>query len=137
MSTCARAATVLADPAGLGARPRLIAAPIDNGPELLFRTPHRVLAAPYQHDVTGNLDVFDLFSARNAAAAQAITARRHVELILLCPAKPGMWLPDRGGRPSFFDQLSSGEVPGWLRVLPLPKESGVRLYEVIGGNGAP
>ena len=131
----ALAATALADPAGLGARSRLVAAPVDFGPELLFRTPHQVLAAPYQHDVTGNLDVFDLFSARDASTARAIVARRHVDLILLCPAKPGMWLP--AFRPNFFDQLSGDQAPGWLRALPMPEKSGVRLYEVIGHDDGP
>ena len=53
------------------------------------------------------------------------------DLILFCPAKQGMWLPDRHGRTNFFDQLSGGEVPAWLRALSVPTASGVRLYEVI------
>ena len=47
-----------------------------------------------------------------------------------------MWLPDRVGRSTFFDQLSRGDIPGWLRALPLPPGSGVRLYEVIDPDAA-
>ena len=119
---------VLADPTGLGARTRLIAAPIDNGAELLFVTPHNVLAAPFERNVTGNLDVFDLFTAKREEDARAIAKRRNIELILFCPSATAMWLPD--DPQSFLSQLKNGELPRWLRQVTLPRETGVWLYEV-------
>ena len=123
---------MLNDPAGLGATRRLIAAPINDGAELLFRTQHDLLAAPYHRDVEGNLDVFDFFGARQESTAKAIAIRRRIDLVLFCPSKLGMWLPPAEGGPNFFEQLTGGQVPSWLRPVRTPPHSGVRLYEVVG-----
>jgi hypothetical protein len=126
------AAAVLNDPAGLGATRRLIAAPVNDGAELLFRTRHDLLAAPFHRDVRGNLDIFDFFGARQESAARAIAARRRIDLVLFCPDALGMWLPQAEGSRNFFGQLVDGEIPDWLRPVAMPRESGVRLYEVVG-----
>lgn len=120
----------LADPAGLGARSRLIASMIDFGPELLFRTPHAVVAAPY-HRNTGIIDNYDLLSARDDAAARALTDRLGIDLILLCPEKAEMRLY-QGGKdaPTLADRLAADEAPSWLRPMETPAGSGVRLFEV-------
>jgi hypothetical protein len=133
--TCdvAAAAPVLADPAGLGARRRVILAPIHDGAELLFRTPHAVIAGPYHRDVSGNLDAFDFFTATSAAAAEAIVRRRGVELVFLCPGHVDMWLPpEEPGTTAFITALGgTGPVPPWLRRIPLPPASGAVLFEVL------
>jgi len=120
----------LSDPAGLGATVKLIAAPIDNGAELLFRTPHQVLAAPFERDVSGNLDLFDLFTAPSEDAAHAIAARRHVDIVMFCRPDASMWLPDNTG--IFLRRLQAGKVPAWLHPLAAPQASGFSVYEVAG-----
>jgi len=132
-----KAAAALTAPTGLGARARLIAAPVDNGPELLFRTPHRVLAAPYQRNASGNLDAYDFFAARDATEAHRIAARRDIDLVFFCPGDIGMWLPAHPGSRHFVDQLSVGQVPSWLRPLPLPVESHALLYQVVEPRSGP
>ena len=125
-----RISAFLSDPAGLGATVKLIAAPIDNGAELLFRTPHQVLAAPFERDVGGNLDLFDLFTAPSDDAAHAIAARRHVDIVMFCRPDAAMWLPDDPG--IFLRRLQAGKIPGWLHPLAAPPESGFSVYEVTG-----
>ena len=125
-----RISAFLSDSAGLGATVKLIAAPIDNGAELLFRTPHDVLAAPFERDVSGNLDLFDLFTAPSDDVAHAIAARRHVDIVMFCRPETAMWLPDDPG--IFLRRLQAGKVPGWLHPLAAPSQSGFSVYEVAG-----
>ncbi|MFO1059986.1 MAG: hypothetical protein U1E53_23845 [Dongiaceae bacterium] len=133
----AAAASTLDRPGGLGARPRLIIAPIDDGPELLFRTPHLVLAAPYHRNVDGNLAVYDFFAASDPEQARHIAVARHAELVMFCPGRFRMWLPADPGSPSFRDALASGKTPPWLRPVPLPPASRELLFEVVDPDGAP
>ena len=125
-----QAAAFLSDPAGLGAKVRLIAAPIDEGAELLFRTPHDLLAGPFERDAGGNLDLFDLFTARSDEAAHAIALRRHVDIIMFCRPEAVMWLPNDPA--SFISRLEKGYRPSWLTPLGAPVGSGYRVYAVRG-----
>jgi len=131
------AAPVLDDPAGLGARPRLIAAPIHDGAEILFRTPHQVLGAPYHRDGSGNLDVYDFFATPDAEVARLIARRRHIDLVLFCPAGFGMWLPGDRGASRFVDALEAGSLPAWLRPLPLAADSHALLFQVVDHAAGP
>jgi hypothetical protein len=128
------ATPTLDDPKALGGRPRLIAAPIHDGAELLFRTPHLVLGAPYHRNVRGNLDVYDFFATPDPEQARRIAQRRGIELVFFCPSKVAMWLPP--GSPHFIDALKAGTVPSWLRPLPLPAESHAQLLQVIETAGS-
>ena len=125
-----RAAAFLSDPAGLGATPRLIAAPTDEGAELLFRTPHDLLAGPFERDASGNLDLFDLFTAPSDDAAHAIALRRHVGIIMFCRPESAMWLPDDPA--NFISRLEKGYRPTWLTPLDAPAASGYRIFSVSG-----
>jgi len=58
----------------------VILAEIHDGSEILYRTPHAVLATPMIRNA-GVLDAYRILSAAGNAAAEA----RHVDLILLCP----------------------------------------------------
>lgn len=124
----ARVSPFLSNSAGLGATVKLIAAPIDNGAELLFRTPHDVLAAPFERDAGGNLDLFDMFTAPGDETAHAIAARRHVDIVMFCRQGAAMWLPDDPD--IFLRRLQAGRVPAWLHRLAAPPESGFQVYEV-------
>jgi hypothetical protein len=125
-----QAAAFLSGPAGLGAKVRLIAAPIDEGAELLFRTPHELLAGPFERDASGNLDLFDLLTARSDEAAHAIVLRRHIDIVMFCRPEAVMWLPEDPA--SFIRRLEKGDRPLWLTPLEAPAASGYRIFSVGG-----
>lgn len=125
-----QAASFLSDPAGLGAKTRLIAAPIDEGAELLFRTPHDLLAGPFEHDASGNLDLFDLFTAHSDEAAHTIALRRHIDIVMFCRPEAVMWLPEDPA--NFVTRLEKGDRPLWLTPLEAPAASGYRIFSVGG-----
>ncbi len=141
-----RAAPVLADPAGLGTTPRLIASMISLGPELLFRTPHAVLAAPYHRDHDGIMTVHALFTATDAAAAGRLAAERGIDLILVCTsmaerrvydralASPGDGAPagePAAGGTTVLQRLDEDRPPDWAVPVALPDGGGLRLYRVV------
>jgi hypothetical protein len=117
---------------------------IDSGPELLFRTPHAVLSAPYHTNVHGNLDALDFFSAPTAAQAQALASRDGIDLVVMCRDVPDMYLAGEGPhyvklpdgekrmRPnsSFAGQLALRNIPGWLTEIPVPQPANFLLFEV-------
>jgi hypothetical protein len=124
-------ATVLAEPDGWGARPRTIATFLDFGPELLYRTPHRVLAGPYHRNDEGIMDSWRLFTTTEEAEARRLVEARQVELLLLCPARDENYYGRVEG-PTLYRDLRSGSPPPWLTRRPLESEldEAFLLFEV-------
>lgn len=121
---------VLADPEGLGARPATIAAFIDFGPELLYRTPHRVLAGPYHRNYQGILAAYSLMTTSDSGDALRIVRERGVDLLLICPAVDQ---PYYGAREdAFYNTIRHGALPSWLRRFELPyEESAFEVFVVV------
>jgi hypothetical protein len=94
--------------------PRLIAADIDVGPEILYRTKHTVLAGPYHHDEAGIRAVIDLFTAANEAEAHRAADKYHVQIVMLCTHERGIWRRMAPQDSFFAGQLLDGAVPTWL-----------------------
>jgi hypothetical protein len=121
----------LADPAGMGAQPRAIAAFIDFGPELLYRTPHPILSGPYHRNAGGILDAHRIMTGADEATVRELLEARQVELLLICPPRDEFYF-GAGGEASLYGRLLSGEAPAWTRPLALPPEAGsFQLFEVV------
>jgi hypothetical protein len=126
------ALAALTDPAGLGAKARTIAAPVDAGPDILFLTRHRVLAAPYHRNIRGLSDNRRIFAGTEKEALAIIRAR-NVSAILYC--RKHAPLSAYAGRPAFLnDRLGEGRPPRWL--IPIMGEDGLGLYRVRAAAGA-
>ncbi len=153
-----RASEFLSAPWGYGDHPRVILAGMDDGPELLFRTPHMVLAAPY--NVHGNRDVFDFFNARNEADALTILRRRHVDLVLVCRHIAAYYAGFSDKNPFGYIQTDNngflhvhsskdhltmieklvGEapIPSWLKPVEIVLDKDYLLFEVhLPKNSSP
>ena len=147
----------LRDPAGLGDRPRLIRNMMNDGPALLFATPHSVLSAPY--NAKGNRDSLAFFSARDEASAQSVLRRRQVDLVLLCrnisPLYAGLTGPRRlmptlvkgkdgaldivsdEDRPTMAERLARSDPPPWLKRVVLLDDKDYLLYSVVQDGMSP
>ncbi len=116
----------LTDPAGLGGVARILAAPIDSGPSILFLTRHSVLAAPYHRNIGGLSDNRRIFAGTEEQALATVKARG-VGAILFC--RKYTFVSAYGDRPAFLnDRLASGDPPWWL--VPVVRKDGMGLYEV-------
>ncbi|HSM59471.1 MAG TPA: hypothetical protein VK849_01685, partial [Longimicrobiales bacterium] len=103
--------STLADPSGLGDRPRTVLAHVDLGPVLLYRTPHSVIATPYHRNAAGILDARRIFEETDPGAARRLMAARAVDVVVTCGVEEP---PGEPTRPSFAALLRSGSAPGWL-----------------------
>jgi len=104
------------------------------GLQLLYRTPHRVIATPYHRNVAGILDTFAIINATDPEDAYRMLIAREVDLILLCPQTKERPAP---GGTNFRDQILNNQLPEWLREVPLPPrvDKPFRLFVVSRPKG--
>ncbi|GAB4392459.1 MAG: hypothetical protein Tsb0032_08140 [Kiloniellaceae bacterium] len=113
----------------LNSDPRWSAAPqtiltfLDIGPELLYRTPHEVIATPYHRNGDGIYDSHRIMTSRDDGEARRLMARRGIDLVLLCqlPAERAFF-SDGEGDNTLYRRLDAGDPPTWLTPVPLPPE---------------
>lgn len=125
-------AAFLADTPPFSQAPQTVAAFTDLGPVLLYRTHHRVLATAYHRNQRGIRIVHDLLHAVDDERARALARTAEIDLIVLCPgAEGGLFATALQDRPTLYGRLLAGEVPGWLREIPLPPSvPGTMLFQV-------
>ena len=101
--------------------PRTLLAYADYGSELLYRTPHRVLSIPNHRPQPGFAATYRILTATDEAPARAELTRFGVDWILLCPSatERALFAVPGEARPTLYQRLADGDVPPWLRPLPL------------------
>lgn len=121
----------LSEPDGLGAVPRALVAPLNFGPELLYRTPHGVLAGPYHRNHEGFLAAHAFFTSSDDEASLTIARARGLDLILLCPMQDRIQY-DTGDESSLYRRLLRGDLPAWVEPIDLPErlDRGFLLFRV-------
>ncbi len=130
----ARIAAYLNRPETFGERSRIIATHVDWGPELLYRTGHAVVAAPYHRNAPGILDIHRLFSAVDPAISKAIVETRGIELVLLCPSpRERLFYAGEAEGATFYQRLLEGWTPPWLAAVALPDDlaTSFRLFRAV------
>lgn len=127
--------TYLNEPTGLGNQERTILAFVDFGPELLYRTRHRVVATPYHRNAAGIVDTYRVLSDSDDEEALRILHDRQVDLILICPASPTEvhFYEPPGGGDTRYERLRDGTVATWLHEIVLPKDlsQSFKLFELV------
>lgn len=113
--------------------PRTVAAFMDLGPRILYETPHRVLATPYHRNRDGLLDARRILRFPEGPELLTLLGEREVDLLLICPPDDrGYYQPPEG---SLYDRIERGELPSWLRQVPLSSDAGeFRLVEIVGSG---
>lgn len=112
--------------------PLTIAAHVDFGPELLYRTPHRVLATPY-HRNAGVVAAHRLLTSQDLEASRILARTRGVDLVLLCPSADQAFFDTTPGDGSLYRSLVEGDPPAWALERPLPPDlaRGFALYSLV------
>jgi hypothetical protein len=115
--------------------PRTLLAYADYGSELLYRTPHRVLSIPNHRPQPGFAATWRILTATDEAPARAELGRFGVDWILLCPSatERSLFAVPGAARPTLYQRLADGDVPPWLRPLPLEGDlaTAARLFEIV------
>ena len=105
--------------------PKTIVAHLDYGPEILYRTPHRVLGTLYHRNAEGILAVFAVLGGTDLGQIRDLAHARGVDMILVCPLQSWLYgakAVEVGAEPSLHDQLLAGEEPDWLQRVSVPRE---------------
>ena len=118
-----------------GDRPRMILTSANDGAELLYRTPHRVMGTLHHPNARGIVDSIRILGSIDGGGVGeektlALMRARQVDLVLVCRNwGGGAYRAD--GR-SLFERLLKGDAPGWLKEISLPEGLGraFLLYKV-------
>lgn len=117
-----------------GAAPQTVLAFMDIGPELLYRTRHRVIGTPYHRNGGGIFDGHRILATSDLSEARALVEERDIDLVLLCQSPPERSFyaaPD--GEENLYARLDRGQPPSWLEAVGLPDALGsqAKLYRVL------
>lgn len=110
-----------------GSAPTLMASDIFEGPQIVWRTPYRVVATPHHRAGRAIEDNVAVFAATDPEAARAILRRRHVDLVVACTAAPVA----EAQAASLAALIRGGRQPDWLIPIAVPATlDNVRVFEV-------
>lgn len=132
MKSCAGRplAAVLAGPPWSD-RSRVVLTGANIAGEIMYRTPHGVVASSYRKGYEGWRDALRFLSATDEKLAREILVRRRVDLIALCPAFGYEMAGNSLGPGTMYDRMIAGPKPDWIREIALPTQaSAFRLFEV-------
>ncbi|MBI9012897.1 MAG: hypothetical protein JEZ08_11750 [Clostridiales bacterium] len=109
---------------------------LDFGPEILYRTTHRVISSPYHRNDEGILFSYNIMTSNDVTDIQMSLKTRSVDLILLLPNSTERAFYDYDeNSESFYDMLLNHQLPFWIKEIELPKEhSEFRLFLVDQEN---
>lgn len=117
-----------------GEAPRTILVNGNIGPELVYRTRHSVVAAPYHRNAGGVLDTHRAMTSPDLEGSRRIVQARGVDLVALCPAEDQAFFggTSQDGE-SLFHRLVADRPPRWLEPIDAPgsRETGYLIFEVI------
>lgn len=104
---------------------------VDLAPRLITVTHHSSIAGPYHRNGDAIADTMHAFRG-TADEAHAIMLRHHANYVLTCPAMSQTTIFMAEAPKGFYGQLERGQVPSWLRPIPLPKGNPLRFYRIVG-----
>lgn len=106
---------------------------IHTGPEILYRTKHRVVGTPYHRNARGLLDSYTVLGGTDMSESKAILQARQVDFVLLCVATvEERLLLDFPGE-TLLRRLVDAAPPKWLAEEPLPDglNADFRFYRFV------
>lgn len=100
--------------------PLVIFTHIHQGPEVLYRTPHRVIGSPYHRNTDGILDSFAVLTTTDTDQARSILTRRNVDFVILCvdSEEENYFLSFKGD--TLLHKIVTATQPNWLKKIDLP-----------------
>ena len=116
-----------------GLSPRIILASPNFGPELLYRTPHRVVGTLQHPNAAGILDSIRIFGSNDEARTLDLIRKRRVDLIMICVhGGSDGYIRGRDDDRILYRRLMDGNPPSWARAVRLPPElsDSILLFEI-------
>jgi hypothetical protein len=106
---------------------------LDFGPEILYRTSHQVVAAPYGN-AHGFLDSIAILADSDLARSRGLIRERSIDGIVLCPPIDDSLFAGEGS--NLYRDLLAGNLPPGFSRVELPNSAGAfRLVRVDPAGG--
>lgn len=106
----------------------------DFGPELLYRTSHRVIGTPMHRNHEGMSDLLTIMTAKDFKIPHKIVQRRNINLIIVCvnSKAESQFFNNTSDKNRVYGYLTNGMIPSWLHEVQLPEDliDSFRLFEV-------
>ena len=103
---------------------------VDLGPRLITVTHHDSVTGPYHRNGEQIGDVMKAFRG-SESQAHAIIRKYRSDYLLTCPNSSTTTIFMSEAPKGFYGQLQRGQVPSWLKSIPLPG-SPFRMWRVVG-----
>jgi hypothetical protein len=117
--------------AALAALPEGLVSAVSNlGSDILRRTPHRVLSAPYHRNQGGMLTQLRI-AMGSPDESEALIRGAGVTIVVFCPTDPEATGIVKRYPDGLYALLDRNEVPRFLEAVGGDQNSAVRLYRVI------
>lgn len=104
-------------------------APLDRGPEILFRTRHTVVMAPYHRNQARMTDVVAAFTG-DPARAEALVRNNRADYVLVCTSGMDSAIYRTARPDNLANMLAQGGTPGWLEPAPGFSAGSLKVYRV-------
>ncbi|HEX5237932.1 MAG TPA: AcrB/AcrD/AcrF family protein [Sphingomicrobium sp.] len=105
---------------------------IDLGPRLITVTHHDTVAGPYHRNGQQIADVMNAWRGSADQAYRIMVQKYHSNYVLSCPDSSTTTIFMSEVPKGFYGQLEAGQVPKWLKPVPLPKDSPFKMWRVVG-----
>lgn len=109
--------------------PGAILAPLDIGPNVLLYSNKAVLATAHHRGAPAMRGVIDAFTG-TPEQARVVMAQHGLRYVMICPEVPEIDLYRKRAPDGFAAQLLTNRNPAWLRAVPLPAASGLKMWEL-------
>ena len=105
---------------------------IDLAPRLITVTHHDSIMGPYHRNSQQIVDVMNAFRGSADQAHAIIAGKYHSDYLLTCPHSSTTTIFMSEVPNGFYGQLEKGQVPQWLKPVPLPANSPFKMWKVVG-----
>jgi len=107
-----------------------------DGPQMAFQAGTRVVGSPYHRNGTGIMDTDTVMAGPDEKAARRVLDTRGVDYLAICATGTTASVMLENAPEGLVARLVRGDIPPWLRPVPLPRslDRGLGVYRVVHGS---
>ena len=108
----------------------VVLASVNDGPELLYRTPVAIVGSLYHANIAGFMRLRAAWGSHEPDRVPPEVRAAGIQFVLICPRPGRRSAAGQGQDASLWGRLNAGDAPSWLRAVSFSPNSSWVLYEV-------